>query len=372
MNDGARLSTALLLSLVLHAGLLALLSVGMILRDVEIAVPSLLDVDLVSLPPRPAVVEPPAPEPPPQPAQAEEEAPQAPSIALPEYQIVSPPDAGEEKPPEKTRFLSDRDVSVEQEMVRRGEPASQPPPPARQSQQAEQSKRAQAEPPSRKPADSASSSRSAPQPPAAAHQPPPLPGMKELLPSASELAREGYLSKQEPGSETAAKPEPPEGSDLLRYADAWPSSSKRRGTLDFLPDVREGDITLLNTKAEMFAPFVRRVGVRVFGHFVILLRRELSQLAGGGRESVTLEAVMNRDGDLVTLNLKGRSAGASLGTDRSLQRACYEGFFDRNPPPGAEANDGNIHFLLNAQVMSLVSPDGRRLGYQAVFSAGLL
>ena len=39
-----------------------------------------------------------------------------------------------------------------------------------------------------------------------------------------------------------------------------------------------GDITLLNTKAELFAPFVRRVALRVFQNLLISLRRELQRL----------------------------------------------------------------------------------------------
>jgi hypothetical protein len=142
--------------------------------------------------------------------------------------------------------------------------------------------------------------------------------------------------------------------------------------LDFLPDVREGDITLLNTKAELFSPFVRRVAVRVFGHLVILLRRGLDGTPRRSQESVTIEAIMDTGGDLLSLDIKGHSYAASIGLDRSLLRACYEGFFDRNPPRGAEAADGNIHFLFNTRVQSIVGERGRPIGYRAVFSAGLL
>jgi hypothetical protein len=43
---------------------------------------------------------------------------------IPERQIVSPPDAGEEKEPEKTHLLSDRNNTVKEEMVHKAEPAA--------------------------------------------------------------------------------------------------------------------------------------------------------------------------------------------------------------------------------------------------------
>ena len=36
------------------------------------------------------------------------------------------------------------------------------------------------------------------------------------------------------------------------------------GSTDYLPNLPDGDITLLNTKADHFAVFVRRVAARVF------------------------------------------------------------------------------------------------------------
>ena len=87
---------------------------------------------------------------------------------------------------------------------------------------------------------------------------------------------------------------------------------------------------------------------------------------------VTMEAVMSRSGDLLSVQTKDRSATSSFGTDRNLQHAVQEGMFDRNPPSGAEASDGKIHFLFNARVMVMAGPDGRPVGYQAIFSAGLL
>ena len=52
---------------------------------------------------------------------------------------------------------------------------------------------------------------------------------------------------------------------------------------------------------------------------------------------------MSPQGELIDAGDRALRA-TSLGTDRLLQQACMDGFFDRNPPPGAETADGNIHF----------------------------
>src|SRR5690606_23795357 len=116
--------------------------------------------------------------------------------------------------------------------------------------------------------------------------------------------------------------------------------------LDFLPEVREGNITLLNTKAEVFAPFVRRVALRVFQNFFISLKKDLvGRMAPAATETLEAEAVMSPTGEMVRFTILKRSPRMSLASDRRLQSAAAVGFFDRNPPPGARWEDGNIHFL---------------------------
>ena len=376
MADQSRLTWALLVSLLLHALLFSALP---IVRRAQLSLPTprLLDVDLA-----------PAPKPPPPPpaARPAQPAPQPPPpIPVPKQQIVSPPEAGEEKEPEQSRFLSDRSNTVKEEMVRRGEPAAgnpdakpkapgPPPPPAKAE--------APREPP--KPAPRARAAQ--PQAPAASARPPvaapapdrsrvaALPNLDQLLPSASELARDDAAAAAPTPALVARAPSgATQRTDLLNHGDPWKHSGVTGGSLDLLPAVREGDITLLNTKAEQFAPFVRRVAVRVFENFRIMLRRSLD--AGrlqSGQEFATIEAVMDRQGQLIAINPKDRSPSATLATDRNLQAATREGFFDRNPPPGAESNDGNIHFLFDARVAMMVEPGRGVVGYQAVFQAGLL
>lgn len=308
-------------------------------------------------PPPPPVAK--APEPPP----AVEPAPPAPppapekKIPLPEQQIVSPPDAGKnEPPPPDTRLLSDQDTHVEEQMVKRGQPKPGDESPGK----AEDFKAAQA-PKSAKPQRGRGGERS---PQVAA-----LPGLDRLMPDALRLAEEGYGTAELARAQEAEEAQQPRRD--AHHADGlWIPPSGPTGTLDFLPDVREGNITLLNTKAEVFAPFVRRVAVRVFQNFWISLRRDLGSSTLPTLETVEAEAVMDPRGEMILFTINRRSTRISMASDRRLQQACNDGFFDRNPPPGARAADGNIHFILRTNVELGPSPNG--WGGFVQFTAGLL
>jgi hypothetical protein len=184
------------------------------------------------------------------------------------------------------------------------------------------------------------------------------------------MALEGYADSGSP-EESAKKPSTTERRDVMRYADAFAPAGGRRGTMDFLPDVREGDVTLLNTKAELFAPFVRRVAQRVFQNQIITLRRDVPRIGVSTTESAAVEAIMNRQGKLISVRVTEQSGTSTVSVDRHLQRACQQAFFDLNPPPGAESNDGHIHFVFRTEVQVVATPQGLR-NYGAVLMAGLL
>ena len=359
MTDQSRLTWALVLSVLLHGLLLSLLPLMRRAR-LEIPTPPLVDVDLVQLPkavapkaaPGPAVPAPAAPAVP------------VPPPPVPKQQIVSPPDEGEEKAPPNPRLLSDRDNTVKEEMVHRGEPARGNP----EAQRPPAPEKATA-PERPQPARKAAPERSGSNTKAAA-----LPKLDQLLPQPGDLVSSGMAA--EASEPAAAAPVPQQQAanqrtDLLRHGDPWNGSSLRGGTRDYLPAVREGDVTMLNTKAEQFAPFVRRVAIRVFENVVISLRRSYAD-GKASEEYATVEAVMDKQGNLVTINTKDRSVSAALATDRNLQTAVRQGFFDRNPPPGAESNDGNIHFVFDTRVVLVVSPNGHRMPAWALLGAGLL
>jgi len=358
MVDESRLTWALILSVLLHGLLLSLLPWWRRLQLDIPKPPALVDVDVVQLPK--------AAPPPRAPVAAAAPAPEAPPIVMPKQQIVSQPDAGEEKPPENPRFLSDRDNTVKEETIHRGEPSAGSP----------ESKHAA-------PPQQVASAKPLPRPAAPraevehpAKSAAALPKLDQLLPNVGDMIREGLVKPEEaapaPAPQQQASTQRTERNDLLRHGDPWKQGGVG-GSLDFLPAVRDGDVTMLNTKADQFAPFVRRVAVRVFESFWILLRRSV----GGGvaqsvEEAATIEAVMDKKGNLVALNAKDRSLNAALATDRNLQEAIRQAFFDRNPPNGAEANDGKIHFVFDVRVALRVDPGRGVAGYRALFGAGLL
>ena len=352
-----RLSNAFVLSLLLHAIAFLLLALSRQLGGVTHSPQRLLDVDLVNFPP-PAPRVPAKPQVVPKPA-----AEAAPQPALPKSQIVAPPDSGKAEPPKETRLLSDRDNTVEKEMVHRGEPEAGPaaaPQPDRAPPPPKQARVAKAPPHDAMPSKSSEPSRLAKGP-----------GLDELLPSAGQLVREGYAGAGADNSPAETSAPETERRDVLRYADALGPSGGKRGTLDFLPDVHEGDVTLLNTKADLFAPFVRRVAQRVFQNQIISLRRNLSHSGVSGQEAASVEAVMNRRGNLVSVRVTDQSATSATSIDRHLVHACQQAFFDLNPPPGAEAADGNIHFIFRTEVQVVGSPTGM-VSYGALLMAGLL
>jgi colicin import membrane protein len=371
MTDQARLSWALALSLLLHITVLALLP---LLRHLTlpVAAPSTVEVDLSELPlpaPRPAPK--PAPQAAPQPAPQPQP---APPIVLPERQIVSPSDKGEAKPPKETRLLSDRDNTVPQEMVHRGqaEPGS-PEAAAKSAKEAKPVEHAAAEKSSarRRPAASRQAKESAANAPERLAS---LPKLNQLLPPVGDIISEGFSkpAASKPREQVASAPR---ARNL--FAGSGGAFSSRPGISDFLPSIHEGDVTLLNTKAELFAPFVRRVAVRVFQHLEIALKQAARGRPGGsGREFAEVEAVMNRKGQMIDARLLQKESSTNLAAYRELLGATQPDiFFDANPPPGAEANDGNIHFILvvDLQVQSATDPrsGAPATGFYGVAGVGL-
>lgn len=130
------------------------------------------------------------------------------------------------------------------------------------------------------------------------------------------------------------------------------------GSSDFLPNLPDGDITLLNTKASLHAVFVRRVATRVFG-----------ALRTGGWDSLRasdiqrvqdfarVRAVLSPKGELLSVELLGQSGNPRF--DEVLQTATKQGARDNNPPKEAAAADGNIHFLFYARSWVQFVPSGR-------------
>lgn len=386
MSDRSRLGSALLLSLLAHAALLLLIGQGPSGGRGRAESVPMLDVDLVELPPpRPAAA-------PPQDV-ARAEAP--PAAARPESRIVPMPEAGKEMPSEAARFLSDRDNVVEQESVRRGQspdkagqdepgetdpalaaaaaPAEAPPPPEPEPPPPA----APAAPLPKAPAAAAAAPK-APMPPAprqpgrarpapgesarGAAPPPRDLSLSDLLPRPGDIAMAerdrgdvGAAGSGAAGSGAAAA-----GDEAAAGADARRDLMPRRrvqfsggsGIATLLPSVRDGDVTLLNTKAHQFAPFVRRVAVRVFQHLQIaLLEAARRGAAGSGREVAVVRATMGTDGRFLRSQLRESHSETRLSVPRLLYGLIGpKTFFDQNPPPGAVSGDGDIHFDLTVDL----------------------
>ncbi|MFI5398692.1 MAG: hypothetical protein ACHQ9S_24455 [Candidatus Binatia bacterium] len=360
-TDQSRLTWALILSVLLHGLILSLLPLARGARLSIPPIPPALDVDVVSLPQaKPPAVAPPAPQ----------AAPAPPAMPVPKQQIVSPSDAGEEKEPENPRFLSDRNNTVKEEKIHRGDPVPGDPESKRLAETKPQAAEQRVE---AKSAREEVARKTAQESRGAKTQVAALPKLDQLLPSSEEMIREGVVRPQEPES-SAPAPEQhasAERTDLLRHGDPWRTQGLG-GSRDFLPAVRDGDITMLNTKADQFAPFVRRVAVRVFENFVMLVRRSHDNGQEAAEEYATVEAVMDKQGQVVAIDIQRRSGSSAFATDRSLQAACREGFFDRNPPSGAEASDGKIHFVFDARVTLVMDRTGRRVPAWVMMGAGLL
>ena len=266
-------------------------------------------------------------------------------------QMVAPPDAINDRAPDRARFESDRDNTVLQETVRPGVPnpgplappggsVAQPPqPPARVAERADGDNAARAE--------RAQTRRGR------------APALDDLFTSTDELVR-AQQSERERDERAQAAEQP--GSGRSRVALAVPpvvpewTLPGTRGTLDYLPDIRRGDVTLLNTKANVFAPFVRRVGERVFQHLIIRQRSLQLQQILSARGPVQMRVLLDSRGKLKSLSVEDHSGSASM--DDTLTEALNTGAFDNNPPPAAANPAGNYEFMFQAQLRTFAPGEG--------------
>lgn len=174
----------------------------------------------------------------------------------------------------------------------------------------------------------------------------------QLFARPDELLSQGWIQEAEQNREKE-KHQTPTGSDMVAMA---PSPAPNLfsmpgaiGTPDDLPDIRQGNLTFLNTKAHRFAPFVRRVALRVFQHLIILQRKNLNiNDVVAAREVSTIEAKLDDKGALKGLVIQTRSGSYAI--DAALLKACENGAWDENPPPEAYAEDGLIHFIFRSDI----------------------
>ncbi len=283
-------------------------------------------------------------------------------------QMVAPPDEINDRAPENPRFESDRDNTVLHETVRQGVPNPAPPvpvqkaPPApkpeRQARQAESNDRDE-EPAQHERTRAAR----------------PAPALEDLFASTDELVQAQRSASDR--AEQQRKEAERGGDGKRRLALAVPPAAPEwtlpgtRGTFDHLPGIERGNVTLLNTKANVFAPFVRRVGERVFQHLVIRQRRlELEQIMTA-RAPVQMRVLLDRTGKLKSVQVDDQSGSVTM--DDTLSDAVHTAAFDNNPPAAAANSNGEFEFVFVAQLRAFEpGPGGQPSRIESRLSVGLM
>jgi hypothetical protein len=322
----------------------------------------------------------------------EEEKPQQRQEPPPE-QIVNPPDNANDQIPEKTRLLSDRNSATKEQTVAVGTPAPAPPlqkekvPPKEKPAKPESAKpltqlalkapetKPLAKPPLEKALEKPRENPTETQSQTEQQQKNLTPGKPnapvrtpQLFARPDELLTQGWLSDAgRDKEEQKAERQPPQGRDLIALApppaESLLSLPGPIGTPDLLPDIRQGNLTFLNTKAHRFAPFVRRVALRVFQHLIIYQRKQLTlDEVVAAKDMVTVQAKLDTQGNLKKLIIQTRSGSHAV--DSSLLEACKQGAWDENPPPEAQAEDGSINFVFRSDI----APQYDQLGLRAIVS----
>lgn len=282
-------------------------------------------------------------------------------------QSVSPSEAPEREPEKNTSLRSDRATATAKETVHRGDPLA-----GRQDSH---------------PLPSEQRSRAAiPRPTRTA--PPPVSRVKELQPllRLDPQALDETLAKadQHRDTERVVNSEPPVRKDddrrrLERFRQSEPFSrdslkslfAGRAGNADFLPSIPDGDVTMLNAKADRFSVFVRRVALQVFGalrkqSWAELPRTEVRTI----RTFAVVEAILSKTGKLISVQVTDQSGSRRF--DSLLTAAANEGAWDQNPPSAAVAADGQIHFVFQSRTWSRISPGGPGEQRWILLGVGLL
>jgi len=266
-------------------------------------------------------------------------------LALPEKQRVSEPKledqkvvppsdlAKEEEPQAPTRFVSEKSSRAPEETIRHGAPQ------ASARTLAARFERQRSQPPS--------------------SPPPPRLALDDLFKKPGELFAGKKESKR--GAEAQATPQAETGKRRIDLAlgTVGHLSSFSGGVPDYLPEIRPGEFTLLNAKANLFAPFVRRVGLRVFEHLLIGERRLAERELLAAQGEAVVRVVLGANGKLLDLRTEGVSGSRAL--DEALRKACQLGAFDNNPPESARKPDGTYEFVFQAWLRPWTT-DGQRVG----------
>lgn len=279
-------------------------------------------------------------------------------------QIVSNSQGKEVSKAPSTQLQAEKNVIVEKQQVKRGDPdagaivaQSRPeaPPVKAVNQKQQPPLKEQTQPQSRAPKHAQSKAQG----PTPNRKPSPqkIKPLDLKVKSMSNLA----LWKPDPPSTSPSKKPAPNFSAVQPFS--RPSGSGARflglsGTSDHLPDLPDGDLTLLNTKAHKYAVFVRRVALRVFSALRAsgwqhLARSDIMQI----QENSVVQVRMNAMGEIEDFNLITPSGSRSF--DKSLILAS-KASKDPNPPTSALNKDKTLTLEFHARTWSQTIPAGPR------------
>ncbi|MCB0331104.1 MAG: energy transducer TonB, partial [Bdellovibrionales bacterium] len=276
-------------------------------------------------------------------------------------QIVTEPQSkAVETAPENARFEAERNRFAEREQIKRGDgpdagsvvgkpnPATPPLPPSPQAKPQQQQ-----QPQQQTPKQSTAAKSTTTQSPQTKNR-----QIRSLRLSPDDLQGEFGISapKKDFGPKAQEFLKNPSSSLGGYQPFSRPAGSGARflgnsGSSDFIPQLPDGDITLLNAKASKFAVFVRRVATRVFSElrasgWETLSSSDISRM----KDFSTIHAVLSPEGKLLSVRVEGQSGSSTF--DQVLNRAVQGGASDPHPPEGALAADGNIHFIFKARSWS--------------------
>jgi len=298
-------------------------------------------------------------------------------------QIVSPPQNKSDKAPENSRLRSDYNSIAEKEQIQRGLPTPAPQPQIQpQISPTKNVKPSPPSPPTKEAATEKQEVKKVTKPEPQSKSNPKLTlNQGDLAKTLAALPKtknaDDYQTKQIPNNSSieAEREKLKTERKLVQQQPftqrAFALSNTKPGTPDYLPNIPDGDITLLNVKADQFAVFVRRVANQVFG---AIRKRNWQELSFSEAQSiyhfVTVEAVMSADGKLISV--KQLDSSGSIKFDEILLSAARSGAWDQNPPKGALASDGNIHFIFKSRTWARRTGDARFEQRWLLLGTGLL
>lgn len=269
-----------------------------------------------------------------------------PQIKIPEPKIVSTPDLAQtDQPNPNAKLKSDISANAEKESVKRGDNGGAPgdKTPATPATKSAQNKNFNSEP---KQLENQSETKFK------QNQKKPL-----LLRDENLLAKYAIKPKEQKTDSNQTTQQITK--EFSRAPGSGAAFYGTEGVPDYLPELPDGDLTLLNTKAFQYAVFVQRVAIRVFGEmrqagWELLRAADIAAIS----DSAVVDAVIDKSGNLVSVAVK-KSSGSSR-FDGVLREAVRKGVTDRNPPQSAAQNDGNIHFEFHSRswVRPIISPHG--------------